>query len=142
MIRLKSKLEEYNHFKRLSNEWWDDNGKFKVLHRIRPIRVEYILNQTNMNNVKNLDILDLGCGGGLVSESLARLGGNVTAVDFVSDNIKIARQHSLRNKLKINYLCSDIENLSLNKKFDIIIMFEILEHLENWKSFLKKLKKI
>ncbi len=141
MIKLKTKNEEYDHFNRLSNEWWDDTGKFKILHKIRPIRIEYILNQTKNKNIKNLDILDIGCGGGLVSESLAKLGGNITAVDFVNDNIKIAKQHSVKNKLKINYMCKDVEKMNLNKKFDIIVMFEILEHLEDWKVFLKKIDK-
>ncbi|MDC3131990.1 methyltransferase domain-containing protein, partial [Pelagibacteraceae bacterium] len=78
---------EYELFDNYSNEWWDENGKFKILHQIRPIRVRYILDQINNNSPKNLDILDLGCGGGLVSESLSRLGANVTGVDFVKNNI-------------------------------------------------------
>ena len=131
---------EHDFFNKLSEEWWDENGKFSVLHQIRPIRIQYILDQLNRKNLKNLEILDLGCGGGLVCESLSRLGANVTGIDFVENNIKVAKIHS-RKKLSINYLCRDIEKLKFNKKFDLIIMFEILEHLDNWKTFLIKIKK-
>ena len=132
---------EHKLFSKLSQEWWDENGKFKVLHQIRPIRIEYILKQINSKKIKNLDVLDLGCGGGLVSESLARLNANVTGVDFVKNNIEVAKKHALKKKLKINYIQDDIEKLKLSKKFDIIIMFEILEHLNDWSSFLVKIKK-
>ncbi len=132
---------EHEHFNKLSNEWWDENGKFKVLHQIRPIRLSYILSQINSTNIKNLDFLDLGCGGGLISESISRLGGNVTGIDFVKKNIEIAKHHSIKKKLKINYLNADIENFNLENKFDVIILFEVLEHLNDWKSFLLKIKK-
>ena len=132
---------EHKLFSKLSQEWWDENGKFKVLHQIRPIRIEYILKQINSKKIKNLDVLDLGCGGGLVSESLARLNANVTGVDFVKNNIEVAKKHALKKKLKINYIQDDIEKLKLSKKFDLIIMFEILEHLNDWSSFLVKIKK-
>lgn len=137
----KIKSAEYNLFNKLSDEWWDENGKFKILHTIRPIRIKYILDQLNKSSLKNLDILDLGCGGGLVSESLARLEGNVTGVDFVKNNIDVARFHSIQNKLKIKYIHADIENLKVDKKFDLIILFEILEHLEDWTKFLKFISK-
>ena len=132
---------EHNLFSKLSKEWWDENGKFKVLHKIRPLRIEYILKQIKGKKIKNLDVLDLGCGGGLISESLSRLNAKVTGVDFVKSNIEVAKQHSIKKKLKINYIQEDIENLKLSKKFDLIIMFEILEHLNDWNSFLLKIKK-
>ena len=141
MIKIKSKKEEYEVFNKLSSEWWDDRGKFKILHNIRPLRIEYILNQVNEGLIKKLEILDIGCGGGLISEPLAKLGGNITGIDFVENNIKIAQKHAKDNNLNINYICDDIDKINLNKKFDIIIMFEILEHLENWETFLKKIKK-
>ena len=72
-MNTKLKDNEYILFDKLSNEWWDEDGKFKVLHQIRPIRIKYILDQISQKNVKNLDILDLGCGGGLVSESYQNL---------------------------------------------------------------------
>ncbi len=139
----KSKINkaEYELFDSLSAEWWDENGKFKVLHQIRPIRIQYILNQLQDLDLKNTKILDLGCGGGLVSESLSRLGAKVTGIDFVANNINIARHHSIKSKLKIDYIHGDIEKIKMNKKFDLIIMFEILEHVNNWKKLLLKIDK-
>ncbi len=133
--------KEYELFNKLSKEWWDENGKFKVLHQIRPIRIKYILDQLNNNNLKNMDILDLGCGGGLVCESLSRLGAKVTGIDFAEKNIEVAKIHAVKNNLNINYIHADIENLDLKKKFDLIIMFEVLEHLNNWKNLLIDIKK-
>ena len=139
----KSKINkaEYELFDNLSEEWWDENGKFKVLRQIRPIRIQYILNQLKALDLKNIKILDLGCGGGLVSESLSRLGAKVTGIDFVANNINIARHHSIKSKLKIDYIHGDIEKIKMNKKFDLIIMFEILEHVNNWKKLLLKIDK-
>ncbi len=132
---------EHELFSKLSQEWWDENGKFKVLHQIRPLRIEYILKQIDSKKINGLDVLDLGCGGGLISESLSKLNANVTGVDFVKNNIEVAKQHAFKKKLKINYIQDDIEKLKLAKKFDLIIMFEVLEHLNNWDSFLLKIKK-
>ena len=142
MIKSEIKKTEFDLFNKLSEEWWDENGKFKILHEIRPLRIKYILRQFKAKNIKNLEILDLGCGGGLVSESLARLEAKVTGVDFVGNNIKIAKKHAKSNNLKINYIKSDIEELNIKKKFDVVILFEILEHLDDWKFFLNKLNKV
>ena len=101
MINIKSKNQEYEQFSKLANDWWDENGKFKVLHQIRPLRIEYILNSADKDTLSGLDILDVGCGGGLVSESLANLGAIVTAIDFVENNIKIAKKHSQKISLKL-----------------------------------------
>ena len=116
----KSKINkaEYELFDSLSAEWWDENGKFKVLHQIRPIRIQYILNQLKDLDLKNIKILDLGCGGGLVSESLSRLGAKVTGIDFVANNINIARHHSIKSKLKIDYIHVDIEKNQLKREHD------------------------
>ena len=140
---MKSKLKnsEYEVFNKLSEEWWDENGKFKVLHQIRQIRIQYILNQFKNKKIKNLDILDLGCGGGLICEPLSRLGANVTGIDFVKNNISVAKLHAKQKKLSIKYINQDIEELALIKKFDLIILFEVLEHLEDWKKFLIKINK-
>ena len=113
--------EEIQKFSRLAEEWWDVNGKFKPLHMFNPIRIEYILdeitkhfklNGEKKNLLKNLEILDIGCGGGLISEPMARLGGNITGIDAAEKNIKIASLHSKESNLKINYLNNDL--LSIN----------------------------
>ena len=137
----RSKLSEYKHFKKLSNEWWSEKGKYKILHKIKHIRMEYILNFIDSQKLKNFKILDIGCGGGLISESLAKLGAKVTGIDFVENNIKEAKSHALKKKLKIDYYVQDLENLNLNNKFDLIILFEVLEHLNNWDKSLIKIKK-
>ena len=137
----RTKLSEFNHFNKLANEWWSESGKYKILHKIMPIRIKYILNHVSSKNTKNLEILDLGCGGGLVCEPLAKLGFKVTGIDFVENNIKAAKLHALQNNLKINYYTQDIDDLSLKKKYDLIILFEVLEHIDNWGTTLFKIKK-
>ena len=140
-MNIKSKNEEFTLFNNLSDEWWNENGKFKILHQIINHRMTYILDQINTKNIKNLKILDVGCGGGIVCEPLARLGAKVTGIDFSPNNIKAAKIHSEKNKLKINYIYKDVEKLKLEEKFDIILMFEVLEHLDNWKKTIKNIKK-
>lgn len=140
-MNTKTNNKEHDFFDKLSKEWWDEDGKFSVLHKIRPLRIRYILDQLNKKNIVEAEILDLGCGGGLVSESLAKLGAVVTGVDFVKENIKIASDHASKNNLNINYINQNIEKLKIKKKFDVIIMFEILEHLDDWKVFIMKIKK-
>ena len=141
MMNIKSKNEEFAFFNQLSDEWWNENGKFKILHQIKSHRMSYILDQINNRNIRNLKILDVGCGGGIICEPLARLGANVTGIDFAPNNIIAAKIHSKKNKLKINYINKDIEKSKLDEKFDIILMFEVLEHLDNWKKTIKNIKK-
>ena len=141
MMNIKSKNEEFDFFNQLSNEWWNENGKFKILHQIKSHRMTYILEQVNNRNIKNLKILDVGCGGGIICEPLARLGAKVTGIDFAPNNIKAAKIHSKKNKLKINYIFKDIEKSKLDEKFDVILMFEVLEHLDNWKQTIKNIKR-
>ena len=141
MMNIKSKNEEFALFNQLSDEWWNENGKFKILHQIKSHRMTYILEQINNKDIQNLKILDVGCGGGITSEPLARLGAKVTGIDFAPNNIKAAKIHSKKNKLKINYIYKDIEKSKFDKKFDLILMFEVLEHLDDWKKTIKKIKK-
>ena len=140
-MNIKSKNEEFTLFNQLSDEWWNENGKFKILHQIKSHRMCYILDQINNRNIRNLKILDVGCGGGIICEPLARLGAKVTGMDFAPNNIIAAKIHSKKNKLKINYINKDIEKSKLDEKFDIILMFEVLEHLDNWKKTIKNIKK-
>jgi 2-polyprenyl-6-hydroxyphenyl methylase / 3-demethylubiquinone-9 3-methyltransferase len=132
--------EEIQKFSKLADEWWDVNGKFKPLHMFNPIRIEYItdkikqhfkINADNLNYLKGLNILDIGCGGGLISEPMARLGGRVTGIDASEKNIKVAKIHAKKNELKINYLNKSPEELVNKEKFDIILNLEIVEHVDN-----------
>jgi len=141
MMNIKSKNEEFTLFNQLSDEWWNENGKFKILHQIKSHRMAYILEQINKRKIKDLKILDVGCGGGIICEPLARLGAKVTGVDFAPNNIKAAKIHSKKNGLKIQYIHKDIEKSKLDEKFDLILMFEVLEHLDNWKKLIKNIKK-
>ena len=132
--------EEIQKFSKLADEWWDVNGKFKPLHMFNPIRIEYILEKIKqhfkINNHKagfldELKILDIGCGGGLISEPMSRLGAKVTGIDASEKNIKIAKIHSEKNNLKIDYLNKSPEQLKNTEKFDVILNLEIIEHVEN-----------
>ena len=143
--------EEIQKFSNLAEEWWNVNGKFKPLHMFNPIRIEYILEEIskhfklNRNKkllLKNLEILDIGCGGGLISEPMARLGGNVTGIDASGKNIKIASLHSKENNLKINYLNKSPEQLDEKEKFDIILNLEIVEHVDNLDLYLQSCYKL
>ena len=86
----------------------------------------------------NIDILDLGCGGGLVCEPLTRLGANVTGVDFVKENIEIAKKHAIKSNLNIQYIKQNLSSLHLNKKYDVILLLEVIEHIDNWKKIISK----
>ena len=138
--------DEIQKFSKMADEWWDVNGKFKPLHMFNPIRIEYItekikqeFNLINQNNnfLKDLKILDIGCGGGLISEPLARLGGEVTGIDASEKNVKIAKLHSKKNNLNINYLNKSPEQLNNSEKFDIVLNLEVVEHVENVDLYIK-----
>ena len=137
--------KEIEKFSKMADEWWNPKGKFKPLHKFNPIRINYIkeniINNFKLKNKKKplekINILDIGCGGGLLSEPMQRLGANVTGIDASVKNIKIAKLHAKKNKLKINYLCSSPEKLKINKKFDVILNMEIVEHVEDVQFFLK-----
>ena len=145
--------ENENIFNSPYTDWWDPNGSFKALHSINPCRIEYVINTLKKNKLikyksnssnkilKDLKILDVGCGGGLLCEPLTRLGGNVLGIDKAPNAIKIAKSHAKKMNLKIQYQCKKIEEIS-NSKFDVIIASEIIEHLENRKSFLDKIAQI
>ena len=139
-MNFKIKKSEFDHFSQLASEWWLKNGKFKILHEIQPIRIKYIQDVVNKKQLDKMKILDLGCGGGLVSEGLSSIGANVTGIDFVKDNINIARIHAQKSNLNIDYKTLDFENEKISSKFDIIVIFEVLEHLSDWKSFIKKIQ--
>ncbi len=142
--------KEIDKFSKMANEWWDPEGKFKPLHKFNPIRIKYIkeniINNFKLKNkfrpLSGINILDIGCGGGLLSEPMSRMGANVTGIDASDKNIKIAKLHSKKNKLKINYVCSSPEKLKITKKFDVILNMEIVEHVEDIDFFLKSCSKL
>ena len=143
--------KEIKLFDSLADEWWDEEGSMSFLHSMSEIRTQFILEQlTNNFQIKNkhkilndLDILDLGCGGGIASEPLCRLGGNVTGIDESENLINIAKLHSKKMGLKINYKCIDIENLiKLKKKYDVIVALELLEHVNNVEHFCELIIKL
>ncbi len=138
--------EEIQKFSNLADEWWDVNGKFKPLHMFNPIRIQYItekikhhFNASDRNNnfLKGLNILDIGCGGGLISEPMARLGAEVTGIDASEKNINVAKLHAKKSNLNIRYLHKSPETLKEFEKFDIILNLEIVEHVEDVNLYIK-----
>ena len=138
--------KEIEKFSKIAEEWWNPTGKFKPLHKFNPIRIKYIkdnlINDFNLINKKKpldgLKILDIGCGGGLLSEPMARLGAKVTGIDPVKRNIEIAKHHLKRSKLDIKYFNFSPEKFKSNNKYDVILNMEIVEHVENVDFFIKQ----
>ena len=138
--------KEIEKFSKIAAEWWDPNGKFKPLHKFNPVRIKYIkdniIKKFNLNSsnkpLKTINILDIGCGGGLLSEPMCRLGASVVGIDASKKNIEVAKFHAKKNKLKINYICASPEILKIQKKFDVILSMEIVEHVEDINFFIKK----
>tara|TARA_Y100000741_G_scaffold98370_1_gene73031 strand:- start:390 stop:1112 length:723 start_codon:yes stop_codon:yes gene_type:complete len=138
--------KEIEKFSNIATEWWNPDGKFKPLHKFNPIRIKYlkenIINHFGIKSktqpLRKLDILDIGCGGGLLSEPFSRLGANVTAIDASKKNIEVAKFHAKKNNLEINYKCISPENLKVKKKFDVVLNMEIVEHVSDLNFFIKK----
>ena len=137
--------KEIAKFSKIAEEWWDPSGKFKPLHKFNPIRIKYIkenlFEHFNLKQkekpLKGLNILDIGCGGGLLSEPMSRLGANVTGIDASEKNIKIAKHHLKQSKLKISYFQSAPEKFTSNLKFDVILNMEVVEHVNDVNEFIK-----
>ncbi|MBK47633.1 MAG: bifunctional 3-demethylubiquinol 3-O-methyltransferase/2-polyprenyl-6-hydroxyphenol methylase [Pelagibacteraceae bacterium] len=125
------------------NDWWNINGNYKILHKINPLRINFII-QNYEKPIKKKNILDIGCGGGLISELLAKKKGLVLGIDENIDNIKQAKKHARENSINVNY-----KNLSLNsfykknnKKFDLILCLEVLEHVDDVEKALNKISNL
>jgi 2-polyprenyl-6-hydroxyphenyl methylase/3-demethylubiquinone-9 3-methyltransferase len=142
--------KEIEKFSRIAEEWWNPNGKFKPLHNFNPIRIKYIkeniikdFNIKSSNKpFKNIKILDIGCGGGLLSEPMCRLGATVVGIDASKKNIEVAKLHAKKNKLKIDYKVASPEKLKTKLKFDVILNMEIVEHVEDINFFIKESSKL
>ena len=143
--------EEIQKFSKLAEEWWDVNGKFKPLHMFNPIRIKYIteklkiilnIKKDKVNYLEGLNVLDIGCGGGLISEPISRLGAKVTGIDASEKNINIAKLHSKKSGLNINYINTSPENLEADEKFDIILNLEIVEHVDNVNLYISSCNKL
>lgn len=135
---------EIQNFSKDSNYWWDENGPFKPLHRLNPTRLGYIKKQIcsaferdtdDLKALKGLSILDIGCGGGLVCEPMARLGASVTGVDADTNAIEVAQEHAKEMGLKITYKNGAAEDLK--QTYDVVLALEVIEHVADINSFVK-----
>ncbi|WP_375618442.1 MULTISPECIES: bifunctional 2-polyprenyl-6-hydroxyphenol methylase/3-demethylubiquinol 3-O-methyltransferase UbiG [unclassified Bartonella] len=137
---------EIDHFSRIATEWWNPQGKFRPLHQFNPTRLAYIREKiclefnrdpSSLTPFHNLKILDIGCGGGLLSEPMARLGAMVVGVDASQTNIEVAKIHAAQNDLFINYRTTTAEALANEgEKFDIILNMEVVEHVADVNLFI------
>ena len=138
--------DEVSKFQALADEWWDPSGKFKPLHMLNPCRLQYITEQISWHFGLNLDcskpfkglkLLDIGCGGGLLSEPMARMGAQVLGADAAARNIPIAQAHANQSELTIDYRHTSVESLvNESRRFDVILNMEVIEHVANPSSFL------
>ena len=125
------------------SEWWNINGNYKILHKINPLRLQFILNNFD-KPIKKKHVLDIGCGGGLISESLAKTNAQVTGIDENIYNIKQAKEHAKINSLKITYKNQSLDSFfkKNKKKFDLILCLEVLEHVDNVEKTIEKISKL
>lgn len=136
--------QEIKHFAKDSSKWWDENGPFKPLHRLNPVRMQYIKDQIckhfnkdsrAIKSLRGLEILDIGCGGGLVCESLARMGATVTGVDADQNAIETAKDHAHDGGLDVQYINGDASEIE--KKYDVVCALEIIEHVSDINAFMQ-----
>ena len=138
--------KEIEKFSKIAEEWWNPNGKFKPLHNFNPIRVKYIKENItrkfdlkhSSKPLKNIQVLDIGCGGGLLCEPMFGMGAEVVGIDASKKNIEVAKFHAKKNKLKIEYKTTSPEKFKTNKKFDVVLNMEIVEHVEDINFFIQE----
>jgi 2-polyprenyl-6-hydroxyphenyl methylase/3-demethylubiquinone-9 3-methyltransferase len=137
---------EIDRFAQLASEWWDAEGKFRTLHQIGPARLAFLRDQlvahfgrgSGLRPLDGISILDIGCGGGLVCEPLARLGAQVTGIDPAVENIEAARRHAEGQRLQIDYRAARVEDLAAERRqFDAATCLEVVEHVPDPGAFLK-----
>jgi 2-polyprenyl-6-hydroxyphenyl methylase/3-demethylubiquinone-9 3-methyltransferase len=145
--------EELNKFNKTNKEWWDLNGEFKALHEINPIRIDYIksvilkhfdITDSSDKPLKNIKLLDIGSGGGLVCKPMFELGADVTGLDANAHNTKAASSYASENDLNIKYINDTVENYSPSnqEKFDVVLCLEVIEHVANPKEFVQNISKL
>ncbi len=137
---------EIAKFSAMAAEWWDPEGKFKPLHKFNPVRLDFIRAQIcshfakdpkSLKPFEGLSVLDIGCGGGLLCEPLARLGADVIGVDAAEKNVKTAASHAASQGLAINYRHGTAEEvLSEGQQFDLVLNMEVVEHVADVSSFM------
>lgn len=145
MIESSIDQNELGKFNKTEEQWWDLNGEFKSLHEIHPVRMEYVFSVINQHfkSTKNLQVIDIGSGGGLVAESMAKAGYSVTGLDANSHNIKAAIAHAKQSKLKIDYKNITVEEyVQSGKKYDIVLCLEVIEHVANPEIFVRNVSKL
>ena len=138
---------EIARFERMAAEWWDPNGKFRPLHKLGPARLTFVRDEIlvhfarpagGLRPLKGLTLLDIGCGGGLMSEPLARLGAQVTGLDPGSENIEAARRHARAQAIAIDYRVGMVEDLAeKGEQFDVVCCLEVVEHVPDVPAFLR-----
>lgn len=138
---------EVERFRRIAAEWWDPNGKFRPLHKLGPARLAFIRDRlaghfkrpdASLRPLAALSLLDIGCGGGLVTEPMARLGAQVTGTDPAAESIEAARRHAAEQGLAIDYRATTIEQLAAaGQAFDAVLCLEVVEHVPDPAAFLK-----
>jgi len=134
-------LNEIEKFSSRAKNWWDLEGEFKTLHDINSTRLNFIIRNIK---IRGLYVLDIGCGGGILTESIANQGAIITGIDASKESISVASKHANENNLEINYLVSNAEELSKNitNKFDVITCMELLEHVPNPLSIIEAAEKM
>lgn len=134
-------LNEIEKFNQLASDWWDKNGRMKSLHDINPLRLSYILNQTSL---KGKRVLDVGCGGGLLTEKIAQQGADTFGIDASAQMIDIAKAHAQKSKITIQYGNTDIEHVKgfTSIGFDVILCMELLEHVPDYESVIAACKDV
>ncbi|MDK9430459.1 bifunctional 2-polyprenyl-6-hydroxyphenol methylase/3-demethylubiquinol 3-O-methyltransferase UbiG [Gallibacterium anatis] len=138
--------QELDKFSKMAATWWDLNGDFKPIHQLNPLRLNYILQHSNGLNGKK--VLDVGCGGGILSESMAKSGANVTGIDMSPQPLAVAKQHAQDNNLIIDYQQSTIEDFLQQhqqlqaEKFDVITCMEMLEHVPDPLSIIRSCREL
>ena len=137
---------EVEKFSKLASDWWNPNGKFKPLHLFNPARIKFIkeklvyyfgLDPEAQEPLRKINILDIGCGGGLLCEPLKRLGATVTGIDASKNNIEVAKFHAKEMNLNISYVKCSPENFNFKNKFNVILNMEVVEHVSNVDLFIK-----